>query len=150
LLTALKAIVKSVPLADLERLVRYLEKDKLGKLNYMDFIQKVCKVSNRNHNPFKSIISRISFFLKQNNISISFLLKRLALAHEAKPNEVIGIPLRVFSEFLKQKVEKKKEISELDKYTTLLDVDKDGLITEADLLTCIKNLNNAAFYKNSG
>jgi Ca2+-binding EF-hand superfamily protein len=64
LLTALKAVVKSVPLADLERIVRYLEKDKLGKLNYMDFIQKICKVSNRNHNPFKSIISRISFFLK--------------------------------------------------------------------------------------
>jgi Ca2+-binding EF-hand superfamily protein len=80
LLTALKAVVKSVPLADLERIVRYLEKDKLGKLNYMDFIQKICKVSNRNHNPFKSIISRISFFLKQNSISIASLLKRLAFS----------------------------------------------------------------------
>lgn len=90
-----------MPLADLERLVRYLEKDKLGKLNYMDFIQKVCKVSNRNHNPFKSIISRISFFLKQNSISISALLKRLAFTHEANSPQVIGIPLRVFAEFLK-------------------------------------------------
>lgn len=149
LLTALKAVVKSVPVADIERLVRYLEKDKLGKLNYMDFISKMCKVSNRNHNPFKSIISRISFFLKQNSISIASLLKRLALASDA-PASVVGIPLRVFAEFLKQKVEKKKDLSELERFTSLLDVDKDGLITEADILTCIKNLNNAAFYKNSG
>jgi Ca2+-binding EF-hand superfamily protein len=149
LLTALKAVVKSVPVTDLERLVRYLEKDKLGKLNYMEFIQKMCKVSNRNHNPFKSIISRISFFLKQNSISIGNLLKRLAIASDSS-SQVIGIPIRVFAEFLKQKVEKKKDLAELERFTTLLDVDKDGLITEADLLTCIKNLNNAAFYKNSG
>jgi len=38
----------------------------------------------------------------------------------------------------------------LEHFATLLDIDKDGFISEADLLTCIKNLNNAAFYKNSG
>jgi Ca2+-binding EF-hand superfamily protein len=63
LLTALKAVVTSVSHADLERLVRYIEKDKLGRLNYMEFMQRMCKISNKNHNPFRSIISRLSFFL---------------------------------------------------------------------------------------
>jgi Ca2+-binding EF-hand superfamily protein len=117
----------------------------------MDFVRRMCKVSNRNHNPFRSIISRISFFLKQNNISIGNLLKRLSTASEPQPNlPIFLIPLRVFAEFLKQKVEKKKEIKELEHFTMMLDVDKDGFISEADLVTCIKNLNNAQFYKNGG
>jgi hypothetical protein len=32
----------------------------------------------------------------------------------------------------------------------MIDIDKDGFVTEADVTTCIKNLNNAAFYKNGG
>lgn len=64
LLAALKTVVKSISQNDLERFVRFLEKDKLGKLNYMDFVTRMCKVANRNHNPFKSVVSRISFFLK--------------------------------------------------------------------------------------
>ena len=35
-------------------------------------------------------------------------------------------------------------------FTARMDVDKDGLITEADLLTCIKNLTNAAFFRDGG
>jgi hypothetical protein len=31
-----------------------------------------------------------------------------------------------------------------------MDIDKDGLITEADVLTCIKNLTNASFFKMGG
>lgn len=59
LLAALNPLVKSVSKTDLERFVRFLEKDKFNTLNYMDFVQRMCKVSNRNHNPFRSIISRI-------------------------------------------------------------------------------------------
>ena len=63
LLTVLVKHVTSVPRDDLERFVRFLDKDKLGRLNYMDFLHKVCKVSNKNHNPFK--VSDISL---SNNI----------------------------------------------------------------------------------
>jgi Ca2+-binding EF-hand superfamily protein len=86
--------------------------------------------------------------LKQNNITAANLLKRLNQSNEDPTN--VLIPTNVFAEFMKQKVEKKKEISELEHYAALLDIDKDGFISEADLLTCIKNLNNAAFYRNSG
>lgn len=77
----------------------------------MDFLNKMCKVSNKNHNPFKSIVSRLSYFLKQNNITAIALLKRLSQASpqstEAAPG-IIGIPTNLFAEFLKQKVEKKR------------------------------------------
>jgi Ca2+-binding EF-hand superfamily protein len=137
---------------DLERFVRFLEKDKLGKLNYMDFISRMCKVSNKNHNPFKSIVNRINFFLKQNSISANALLKRLAQAgdHVVTGPGIIGIPVSIFAEFLKQKVEKKRDIRDLERYSTMVDIDKDGFITEADVVTCIKNLNNAAFFRNGG
>lgn len=84
--------------------MRFLEKDKTGRINYMDFLGKVCKVSNRNHNPFKSVVSRLSYFLKQNTISAGALLKRLAAASPhntiAAPG-IIGIPPALFAEFLK-------------------------------------------------
>ena len=80
LLAVLVKLITTVPREDLERFVRFLDKDKLGKLNYMDFLNKVCKVSNKNHNPFKSIVNRLSFFLKQNNITANQLLRRLSQA----------------------------------------------------------------------
>lgn len=77
LLNVLTKVVKKLTSEELERFVRFLDKDKLGRINYMDFLAKVCKVSNKNHNPFKSVISRLSYFLKQNNITAVALLKRL-------------------------------------------------------------------------
>jgi Ca2+-binding EF-hand superfamily protein len=137
----------------LERFVRFLDKDKLGRINYMDFLGKVCKVSNKNHNPFKSVISRLSYFLTQNKISSGALLKRLASASSQNTSAapgIIGIPTNLFAEFLKQKVEKKRNLEELCNYSNMIDVDKDGFVTEADIETCIKNLPNMAFFRNGG
>ena len=80
LLNVLIKVIKNLSHTELERFVRFLDKDKLGRINYMDFLGKVCKVSNKNHNPFKSLVSRLSYFLKQNNISAGALLKRLSAA----------------------------------------------------------------------
>lgn len=80
LLNVLSKVVRKLSHDELERFVRFLDKDKLGKINYMDFLNKMCKVSNKNHNPFKSVVSRLSYFLKQNSISSVALLKRLAQA----------------------------------------------------------------------
>jgi len=32
----------------------------------------------------------------------------------------------------------------------MIDVDKDGFVTEADIETCVKNLPNMAFFRNGG
>jgi len=146
-------LVTSLTSAELERFVRFLDKDKLGRINYVDFLNKVCKTGNKNHNPFKSIISRLSYFLKQNTISAGALLKRLSAASpqntQVAPG-IIGIPTNLFAEFLKQKVEKKRPLDELCKYSAMIDVDKDGFVTEADIETCVKNLPNMAFFRNGG
>lgn len=153
LLNVLAKVVKKLTHEEIERFVRFLDKDKLGKINYMDFMNKMCKVSNKNHNPFKSVISRLSYFLKQNNISSIALLKRLAQACPQSTNAapgIVGIPTVLFAEFLKQKVEKKRSLPDLCQYSKMIDIDKDGFITEADIETCIKNLPNLAFFKNGG
>jgi hypothetical protein len=51
---------------------------------------------------------------------------------------------------LKQKIDKKRNEDELQKYAHFIDIDKDGIISEIDLQTCMKNLNNPSFFKNSG
>ena len=32
----------------------------------------------------------------------------------------------------------------------MIDIDKDGFVTEADIETCVKNLTNMAFFRNGG
>jgi len=32
----------------------------------------------------------------------------------------------------------------------MIDIDKDGFITDPDLSTCVKNLNNSAFWRKGG
>jgi Ca2+-binding EF-hand superfamily protein len=81
LLKVLNELIKTVSKADLERFVRFLDKDKLGRVSYMEFMGKMGK-SNKAHNPFKTIVSRIAFFLKQNNVEIPALLTRLAQSIE--------------------------------------------------------------------
>jgi len=152
LLSVLTKVVKNVSRDDLDRFVRFLEKDKLGKLSYMEFMAKMQKISNKNHNPFKTIINRLAFFLKQNSVTGADLIRRLSQSNSNYNTGVsnTGITISIFASFLKQKVEKKRDIEELKKYVRMMDVDKDSFITEADINTCIKNLNNAAFFKQGG
>jgi Ca2+-binding EF-hand superfamily protein len=63
LLKVLNQLIRTVSKADLERFVRFLDADKLGRISYMEFMDKMGK-SNKQHNPFKTIVSRIAFFLK--------------------------------------------------------------------------------------
>jgi len=114
----------------------------------MSSVQKTNKV----HNPFKTIVSRIAFFIKQNNVEIPALLKRLGTSIECSKmmGDGMGIPNDGFAAFLKQKVEKKRDLMELRTYTKMIDINKDSYITAPDLETCIRNLNNAAFWRNNG
>lgn len=41
-------------------------------------------------------------------------------------------------------------MSELNQYSKMIDIDKDGFVTEADIETCVKNLTNMAFFRNGG
>lgn len=60
---------------------------------------------------------------------------------------MIGLPVQAFANFLKQKVDKKTDLQKLLNVSNQIDIDNDGRISEQDLSTCLKNLNNAAFWR---
>jgi Ca2+-binding EF-hand superfamily protein len=53
---ALKKILESVDEESIDRFIRFLDKDKSGKIKYMEFLSRMSEVSNRDHNPFKSTV----------------------------------------------------------------------------------------------
>ena len=52
----MKKLIKSVDDDSIDRFIRFLEKDRSGKIVYMDFLARMSEVSNRDHNPFKSVV----------------------------------------------------------------------------------------------
>jgi Ca2+-binding EF-hand superfamily protein len=50
----------------IDRFVRFLDKDTNGKINYLGFMERMNDVSNRDHNPFKSVVQRLEFFISSN------------------------------------------------------------------------------------
>ena len=99
------------------------------KIVYVDFLDQITQVGNRNHNPFKALIKKVDFFLHSNQISILELLKRL----DPLNGEKEGVTLERFAKFLKDKIDKSKDHENLVSYTKLMDVDKDGRICQDDL-----------------
>ena len=55
-----------------------------------------------------------------------------------------------FTNFLKNKVDKKRTFDELKDFATMMDIDQDGFIDVQDLNTVLGNLTNDRFYKNNG
>jgi Ca2+-binding EF-hand superfamily protein len=148
---ALGKLVKKVDKESIDRFVRFLDKDKFGKVLYMEFLGKMAEVSNRDHNPFKSVVQRLSYFINSNKQTIGALLKRLSNNSQGDVSaSAVGVPVETFAQFLKAKIDKKRSDSELRKYAHYMDIDKDGIISEVDLHTCISHLNSDAFFKNSG
>ena len=97
---------------------------------------------NRNHNPFKNLIKKLEWFVETNQLSVIQLLNRL--------NDKGEVSVPAFAKFLHEKVEKSKDIQNIESYVKLMDIDKDGMISQEDLQTCLLNINSDQFYKNGG
>ena len=136
----MKQVVSSVSAEELERYVKFLEVDSLGRLSYLKFLQDLTANVNKNHNPFRAIINRLAYFLKHNNVTPTDLLSRISQGGDA-------ISVSKFADFLKQKVDKKAELVVLQKLAARTDVDNDGRVCVTDISTCIKNLSNDVFWK---
>ena len=52
----MKKVLKGLDEDSIDRFIRFLDKDKSGKVNYMEFMSRMSEVSNRDHNPFKSVV----------------------------------------------------------------------------------------------
>ena len=79
------------------------------KILYVDLLDLITSVGNRNHNPFKGLIRKLDFFIKANKISILELLERIDPLY----GKTEGIALDKFAKFLKDKIEKGKDIPNL-------------------------------------
>lgn len=107
-------------------------------------MDKICSQGNKEHNPFKTIVSRIKFFLESNNLSIEALVKRL----QDPVSNVVSV--EKFTDFLQMKIDKKRPRDVLHTFAEYIDVDKDGNIGVQDLRTCLVNIKSSAFFKNNG
>jgi hypothetical protein len=63
---ALIKVTSDIDQESIDRFVRFLDRDVSGKIDYLGFLEKMSGVSNRDHNPFKSIVQRIAFFIESN------------------------------------------------------------------------------------
>lgn len=118
----------------------------------MEFMSRMSEVSNRDHNPFKSVVQRLAYFIDSNKQSIHSILKRLAASKGNGENASSAdmVSTESFAQFLKSKIDKKRDLPQLRNFAYYMDIDKDGFISEIDLQTCLTNLNSDAFFKNSG
>lgn len=128
----------------LRKFVRQLNKDDHYQVAYVEFMDKMCALGNKEHNPFKNLVQRLAYFIESNRLTIVTLLNRL------KGGDSRLVPLDKFAEFLKAKVEKKRDKVELFDYALMLDIDKDGNIGEEDLKTCLRNIHSSSFFSNDG
>lgn len=122
ILSALQKTITSVSQDDLERFVRFLEVNRVDRINYVELMTKI-EETKKSHDPFKNLVSRLNYFLKNNQITPAQLIKKIS---DQCTNDK-------FAEFLRQKVDKKATIGQLVKLTQILDVDKDGSISEYDI-----------------
>jgi hypothetical protein len=83
----LKKLIHSVDEESIDRFIRFLDKDRSGKVKYMEFLQRMGEVSNRDHNPFKSVVQRIAYFIESNKQSIVSILRRLMA--KCSPDELL-------------------------------------------------------------
>lgn len=76
----LKAVLLKIVSLDedsIDRFIRFLDKDRSGKIKYMDFLNRMSEVSNRDHNPFKAVVQRVAYFIESNKQTVNSILRRL-------------------------------------------------------------------------
>jgi len=76
-LRVLTKTVTSVNKNELERFVRLLETNRTEKLSYIEFMSKVTDSSKKVHNPFRTLVNRLDYFLANNKITVAGLLKKI-------------------------------------------------------------------------
>jgi len=90
---------------DIKKFVRQLEKDLKFKVSYIEFMERMCGLGNKNHNPFKSVIQRLAYFVENNSLTTDTLLQRLGASFNNP------VTVSKFADFLKAKVEKRRDLN---------------------------------------
>ena len=72
-------------------------------------IEKLQGLGSKTHNLFKDLVGRLKFFVEANNLSYLGLLRRYE-----NPAQSGKVPVEDFAEFMKEKINKKLSIAELE------------------------------------
>ena len=87
-------------------------------------------------------------FLQQNGLDAKSLLSKLVDTKQASnPGSDSKISLKFFAKFLKAKVDKKPNVSELLVLVEEMDIDHDGVISESDLDSFLGRVNYTQAFK---
>ena len=87
--------------------MRQLQRDDKNKIAYLEFLERMCALGNVNHNPLKSLIQRLRYFMESNKVNVNSLLTRLG------GSETELVPANKFVDFLKAKVDKRRDLMEI-------------------------------------
>ena len=60
---ALRKVNLDTPNIDLEQFIRFLEKTKKRRIDYLKFMNMVKLKGNKNYNPFKTVVQRLAVFM---------------------------------------------------------------------------------------
>jgi len=96
----LKSVLMKVVSLDedsIDRFIRFLDKDRAGKINYMEFLGRMGEVSNKDHNPFKSLVQRLAFFIESNKQTINSILRRLMSKSQAPLADLVAVSNETFA-----------------------------------------------------
>jgi pyruvate-formate lyase-activating enzyme len=67
-------------------------------------MEQLMAIGNKDHNPFRSVLQRLAYFIESNKVTVSNLLARLSDD---------DVSIEKFAEFLKQKVDKRADLAKL-------------------------------------
>lgn len=74
-------------------------------------MSKMGEVSNKDHNPFKSVVQRIQYFIQTNQQNVSSLLRRIQSNRGGSDDQPsVSVSIEDFAKFMKSKIDKKRPI----------------------------------------
>lgn len=132
---------------DINRIVRYLDKDLHNCINYYDFLQQVERVditatAQDKVSDLHELAEKLTSYLRQNNLTILQLLKNIK-SFSRSSQEGMGENQKVSNElvsnYLHQKLFQSTNKNELDLFVEDLDLDCDGFIEEHDIISFLQN-----------
>ena len=106
----LQRFIRMTPEKEIEMIIRFLEKDLRGRVDFMNFIERMTTIGDKNFNPFRNVVVRLKEFMEKNGLSYTSFMDKLLKSGEKQSGRTHGhrkVTCDYFADFLLQKVEKR-------------------------------------------
>ncbi|KAL4439089.1 hypothetical protein ABPG74_008864 [Tetrahymena malaccensis] len=132
---------------ELSRLMRYVEKEQDGFVDYSKFLKSVKRIDRRpeGDNAFIDLIDfgeKLTKFLKRNYIrTAEELLKCIAQFHQKTASGFYQFTVEMLAQFLLKNAFQGASLNEILIYSKIMDIDQDSYISKEDLQTFLERIN---------